>query len=457
MMRIKFSLFALLALGLSTHLLRGQSDLMLYNFNSIGQSLHVNPSAKQQSKFYLSLPAMSGYSLHYHNNSFSLYDIFEPNTNVNDNLGAMALGLDEHSQLTLNQQIELFGLGFKAGRGFFSFGATQNIDYQMKMPQDLFTLLFSDGQASVTNFDLNTFDLEISNRTSIYLGYQRSFMKERLRIGGRFKYLIGQQHAYIDRMNFSVRNEDNFQLVAQTDVLLRSAGVPNLSAGPIDALDLAFTDNRGMAFDLGVDFALSDRWSLSASIIDVGSITYQENTTDFFSEGEYEFNGFEADLSRDNPGEGFEGLLDSIVEAFNFPEEDGNSYTRSLMPRVFGAVNYRLSDRHTFGLIYHARIWNEQWYHDYGINYQGRLLRGLQVTGGYSIINGTQHNIGAGIQFKLGPVQLYVLSENLLGGLQYTEAYTSSVRVGLNFAFFGKRDRKKKDDEAKAQEKESES
>lgn len=437
--------------------LKAQSDLMLYNFTSIGQSLHVNPTAKQQSKFYLSLPAVSGYSLHYHNNSFSLYDVLQPGTDINDNLASLSPSLDARSQFTINQQLELFGLGFKAGRSFFSFGATQNIDFNMNIPPELFNLLFASQGNSLSNFSLNSFDLEISNRTSYYFGYQLSLLDERLRIGGRFKYLVAQQHAYFERMDLSIRNESNYSLRAQTDVLLRTTGVSN-SIGlfddfsSIDPAALAITDNRGTAFDLGIDYSLSERWSISGSLLDWGSIVYREDTRDYSSQGDFEFNGFEADLSSDDPGEGFENLLDSIAESFNFQEQDGNQYTRALSPRVFAALNYELVKGHSLGLIYHARIWSSEWYHDYGINYQGRILRGLQLTGGYSIINGAQHNIGAGIQLKLGPMQLYVLSENLIGGLQYTEAYTSSLRLGLNIAFFGKRDRKKKEDETKVKD-----
>jgi len=195
-----------------------------------------------------------------------------------------------------------------------------------------------------------------------------------------------------------------------------------------------------MAIDLGATYKLTERWELSASIIDLGSITWQQDVAQFKSDGTYEFDGVDVDLSNENTGSGFDDFADTLVEAFNFEETQGGNYTKSLMSQVFAGANFFVTPNHVFGALYHARIWNGTWYHDIGINYQGRLARDFQIIGGYSIINGVAHNIGAGLQAKLGPVQLFVLTENLVGAIAYQGLQTTNVRLGINIAFLGSND-----------------
>lgn len=75
----------LISLGLSWTMV-AQSDMMLYNFNAIPQVHHTNPAYPQQTKWYIGLPAISGFSTHYHNSGFALIDIFEAGTDINQNL-----------------------------------------------------------------------------------------------------------------------------------------------------------------------------------------------------------------------------------------------------------------------------------------------------------------------------------------------------------------------------------
>jgi len=425
-----------------------QSDMLLYNFNAISQSLHTNPAMPQQTKVWVGLPVISGFSTHYHNSGFSAVDIFAAGTDINANLRDVTASLDASSQLAVNQTVDLLGVGFRIKKGFLSLGATQHINVTMDIPYQLFNVLFSENNNSITQLDLSTFDLEISNRTAFYLGYQHRFLDEKLTLGFRANYLIGQQHAYIERSNVSLTNDSTYSIQGRSDIMVRSAGASAFEEDALDPLNIALADNTGFAINFGAHYQMNDKWSFSASVLDLGSITYNDYTRNYVSDSQFEFRGIEADLAANDFDNALDRALDSLEAGFNFEEVNGESYTKSLMPRVFAAANYHLSDKHAFGALYHSRVWNGEAFHDFGVNYQGRISRTFQWTAGYSIINGTVNNIGAGFDLKLGAFQLYLMSDNILGMVDYGGLQTTNFRFGINFTFYGKKDKNKKKKEA---------
>lgn len=422
----------------------GQSDLLLYNFNAIPQSLHTNPAYEQQTKIWVGLPVISGVQTHYHNNGFALIDLFETGTDPNDNLSNIINSLDSKNQIAINQTTELLGIGFKAGKSFVSLGAYQQIDYKMDYPADLLRLVYF-GNVDNRDLDIGNFGFESMVRTNYYLGYQRSF-GEKLRLGFRFKYIIGQSHGYVDRMKAEITTTDTSSLLVNTDILVRTAGVEGLlrGEGDIDYIEAAFGNNTGYALDLGVYYRLNDHWNFSASLLDFGYVNWRSSTTENSSEGSYVFDGVSADLSSDQPIESFDAVVDSLEAAFNFQETKGVEYKRNLSSRFFLSANYQLSERHGFGVLYHGRIWDDRLFSDFSVNYQGRLARMLQLTVGYSIINGTYDNLGAGLSLKLGPVQIYAISDNVLHAIMYENLKTSNVRAGLNITIYPKKNKGKK-------------
>lgn len=430
--------------------LLSQSDLMLYDFQSLGQSLKLNPATEQKSKLWIGLPVLSNFSFHYHNSAFAMVDVLRKGTDPNENLALVAASLNDRSQLTINTNTDLLAIGFSTKKGYFTFGANQHIDYRMDMPNDLFLLLFGEVVTSEgANFSLSTFDLENIIRTNFYVGYQHKLMNDKLTLGGRFKYIIGQAHAYIERSNISLQGDDPFSVTASSDVLVRTSGAANALDGPDpDYLSLSFSNNRGYGLDLGFNYDINDKWSVSGSVLDLGFIRWSENNKEYYSKGEYEYEGMEVDFSDpDGVGNSYENTVDTLEKVFNFQEREGVAYTRKLMNRVFFNTTYNVSERHSFAGTYHARIWNGEMFHDVGVKYIGRWGRGFEFHTGYSIINGTYTNIGAGFAAKMGPIQLFLMSENIYGATYFDNLRTTNLRAGLNITIYGSDKKEKQEQE----------
>jgi hypothetical protein len=422
--------------------LTAQSDFMLYDFGGIGQSLHVNPASPQQSKVWIGLPALSGVNFSYQNNGFSAADILEKGTDINANLARVANSLDDNSGISTVLNVDLLGIGFKAGNGFWSTGANYQLDYRMSLPSSLMQVLFgNNNNVTLTNFAINDFQLETTSRLNLYLGYQHKFLDERLIIGGRFKYIFGQANIKTDRVNFEIRNTDKYTTTITADALIRTSGENTIqdSIDEINISDLILSNNTGIGLDFGVYFKLNEHWSFSASVLDLGFITWRDDVKEYRSEGTFEYDGINVDLSEENPGSGFENFTDSLIDAFNFTDTTGGSYRQSLNSRFFASVTYNLNKRHSLSAIYQGQNWGNTLIHNYGVNYLVKVGRGFHFKAGYSIINGANNNVGLGVQFKAGPIQLYLMTENIIGAINYAEMQNTSLRLGLNLALFGKK------------------
>src|SRR5690606_30237586 len=96
-----------------------------------------------------------------------------------------------------------------------------------------------------------------------------------------------------------------------------------------------------------------EKWSASLSVIDLGFIKWKSNNREYSSVGDFEFDGVDADLSKEKPVESFDALQDSLKEAFEFKETDGVAYSKALSSRIFAGAQYRINEKHTVGALYH--------------------------------------------------------------------------------------------------------
>ncbi len=420
--------------------------LTLYNFNAVPQSLHMNPGYDQQARLWIGLPAISGFYLGYHNSAFTPYDLLQSGTDVNENLDNIINNLEDNSQLALRNEIDLLGVGFRTEYGFFTFGVRLTNDYVTEYPKDLMRFArFGNAAPDLRSANLSEWDFELVSRYDYYIGWQDKFLEDKLSVGVRAKYMFGMANVYAERTNFSVVTQDDSKLILETDILIKTAGAVNfINEGGFKNISLTktiFPSNQGIAFDLGGTYDLNDQIQVSASIVDLGSLKWGANNYDLVSKGRFEFSGADADLSDDEPlsEDFFDNLQDSLFKALEFDTIAGQSYSRSLSPRMFLGGTYSFNEKHSVGVLLQSRFFDGSMYNNYSVNYVGRVSNAFQYTVSYSIINNTFNNVGAGISARLGPVQLYLVSDNVFHMVFPSNLQTTNLRVGLNLTFFDKK------------------
>lgn len=413
----------------------GQTDLTLYQLTNIPGSNMLNPGFRPEANAVVGFPGLTSLGVNVHNSGFALrelvgVDVEDPNQAIQD----IAARMDGKDHLSVNLRTDMIYVGFGTGNGFVSLGAGTYTFLNFDYPADLLRFLWpSSDDFSEVSFDLSETDYEALNASFYHLGYQHNLMKDKLSVGVRMKYFQGIQHAVIERFEGSIEGQADRMLVT-TDVLIRTGGVASLADGnDLSISNLLFPANTGFAFDFGATYAITSRWEVSASVLNIGSITFNEDLRQLVSNGTYEFTGLEYDpnngaLNSDR----LENDLDSI---FGFVEEDGISYTRKLPMEAYASLTHHFNRNHSLSATYHMRSWNGELFHDAGISYLGRYGKTFHLVAGYNLINGTWNNISTGFALNMGGFQWHLLSDNIYGFFYPGRAHTANIRTGFSFRF----------------------
>lgn len=421
----KLLLSTLLGVFLFLPGLRGQHNLALYQMQSLPQSFELNPGRLPKVKGYLQLPGLSGIGVGVGNNSFGLEELglkisdFDPGISL-DTLLAKA---NDDNRLGLDGSVQLFGLGFSAANGkvFIGLGVRERIEARGSLPRSVFVL--SD-DISRENFvpgkvyDFSNLDFSLLHYRSIGLGVGIK-ITSRLSAGARFNYLMGQENLWTVNNGFrlnAVGDRSVFNIDGGFDVY--SAGLIRLADGP-DISQLLGSGNSGMAVDLGVNYRYSNKWSFSASVLDLGSIRWKTDVAGIrFTE---------------TVGDPIDQLEESVSEMADGGLESDVVYTTPLPLKVYLGGQYHLTSQTSLGLLYNARVIQGATDNALSFSFSTFLRNWIGLSLNASAYNRRFFNLGAGLSLNLGPLQVFAVSDNIFGVLGTGRSL--DAHAGVNFTF----------------------
>lgn len=309
---------------------QAQMSGLLYNSKHIPQINAMNPAFFTNSKFYLSLPNVN---LNF-SSPLAFSDLYrvEPDANGQnityiDTKGILE-NLDNLNEINADLNVGLFGFGFRTKNGFVSFSSQLRNNIQLGVPKDILHFLI---EGNVTEEgkgrDLTLLDQDLLSFTSYLefgLGVGREF-GEKLTVGLRGKFLMGLANINTNNTAISLYTDPDLNsLTVDMDYHVRmSAPVPIgqlLNGGKLDMSTINYLpQNFGVAFDVGAKYEINDKFSVAASVLDVGAIHWVENPVELHpkdNSGSFTFSGLEWESMF---GEGeynedfFSKLVDSIV------------------------------------------------------------------------------------------------------------------------------------------------
>ncbi len=246
-------------------------------------------------------------------------------------------------------------------------------------------------------------------------------------------------------------DEDVYQSAFTTDYVFRRAGFPEVD-GAYDILNglqvIDFSSeggNTGFGFDLGITANLTDKLTLSASIIDIGSITWKTDTYEYTTRGKYNYGGLDlfsysnADtLNTQLLTEDLERIADELTDKLDIRNttEPGYSYTTPLHTRGYLSGTYQLMDDLTVGALFYfdnTRIGTQP-----GFAISARKPFGKWVTAGatYAVRNGRFNNLGVNATGHFGPLQIYLATDNIIGAVNPLGSKNVNLRLGFNLVFW---------------------
>lgn len=446
MKRSVFLSFILLGMLVIPFTLKAQENQTLY-YMGLPQSKLMNPALQSSYGFYLGLPGVSSVYFNYSNNSFSFDDfifkgtgefadslitILHPSYDIDDFLdklpGRLYIAPEAH--------VQLFALGFRSGETYFTFDITEKANFFLSLPKDLMTLAFHGNSAFVggtADFTDFTFDM------TYYREYGITFSKKfnnRLTFGAKGKLLFGKANLSLKNADLGITIDEGnaFTHTLHSDISLNvSAPITVItdSEGFVDSIrikEVMDTDegiidfilnsgNMGAAVDLGAVYNISDYFTLSASIVDLGFINWKQDVYNFVSKGTYNFEGIDASPEFDvndnrDLGDVAEAMLDSIADIF-MPLTQEEAYKTMLPAKVYLGGTFNVSEKLNLGFLSRSQIYKGKIQQAFTISANTNLGNALITSVSYTMSNNSYNNLGVGLSFRGGPFQFYFISDHI--------------------------------------------
>ena len=454
----------------------GQNRQLLYDFIEVPQALMLNPGMQTSYRYHAGIPLLSGIAVQGATSGISVNDIFaNDGLDINDKVRDRAVNaLSKRDDINGTYQIEVFSGGFRLKsqpENYISFGLYHEgytINY---WPRDLAILGFEGNADQIgRRFDLSHLKVRGEVLNVFHVGWNK-MMNKNLTLGIR-----GKLYSSILEFNSSsndgafVTNLGQNNLLANTlvaDMSLRSSGVEAIRQALDDGSgsDAAriftkrgfFGGDLGLGLDLGFSYNLDRQTLITGSLLDLGFVYHYSDVRNYTLEGRATIEGIEVILPGaliDPNADFWQDLVDEIEALIPFEENNKNYFT-------FRPVKLYGSIRHNFGeppltkedcdCDYKSQDIDRNFFYRnsvggqiYIINrprgpqaaltafYQRRIGNILSLKGTYTVDKYSLTNLGLGMSLQAGPVNFYLMADNLLGYRNIAASHYASFQIGLN-------------------------
>ncbi|WP_273272735.1 DUF5723 family protein [Maribacter polysiphoniae] len=473
----KYFIITALWAGLFVH---AQNKQLLYDFTEVPQALMINPGMETDFSWYAGIPALSGISFQAGSSGISVNDIFaDDGLDINDKVRDRAIyGMSIQDELSGTYQVEIFNGGFRGKNPsvFYSFGLYNEGDAIGYWFRD-YAILGYEGNADRLNqrFDLSHLKTRGEMLNVFHFGVNKKVSSD-LILGARGKiYSSIFDFNSVNNDGYFVTTEGQNNTFASTlnaDLELRTSGV--------NAIDQALDDdnvpatvikrglfggNLGLGIDLGFTYYLNSQTVLTGSLLDLGFIYHANDVENFALQGSATIEGMEIILpdALSDPNQDFWQNLVDDVEGFIPFEKETTGYLTFRPTKLYGSIrynfgepmqgsaqcdcDYRTSGKGPNAVKYRNSVGGQL----YVINrprgpqsaitafYQRRFGNFMAMKATYTADKFTFTNIGLGASIQVGPVNFYLMADNLLAYRNIADSNYTSFQFGLNIISWGKK------------------
>ena len=277
----------------------------------------LNPAFGNEQN-YVSIPALGNISVNTHGN-FGYRDVImsnpmypslsdkkmttflNPYISAEDALSGFSTG---NNRITGDVSLTILSAGFKAFGGYNTIEINSRTTTGVSLPYELFEFAKNTGNHSYNIGDINA---HAQSFAEIAFGHSRQ-INDKLRLGTKLKVLVGLGRADVKMRNMKadLTAEDKWTITGEATADVSMKGFSYVSeekkyniegsgtyerVNDVD-LDGVGVGGFGMAIDLGGVYEINEDWTVSASVLDLGFISW---TNDMLAENRsksFVFNGF---------------------------------------------------------------------------------------------------------------------------------------------------------------------
>jgi hypothetical protein len=172
-----------------------QSEFSLYRMNAnVPQASYLNPALYPNHKVVIGLPVISSLKFSVDTDGISFRDVFSSTETDSLSLDTVSIfkRLKDTNQLKFREEVQLFFLGIRGKRSFYSFSIQQVGDFRINYPGDLVGWgIRGPGHPAYSGkpLDFSNFYGRAMVYNKISLGYARE-VTPWLRVGGRVFFIF---------------------------------------------------------------------------------------------------------------------------------------------------------------------------------------------------------------------------------------------------------------------------
>ncbi|WP_066633431.1 DUF5723 family protein [Labilibacter marinus] len=449
-------LLLVIALIYSSVALWGQGEISLYNLNySVSQSQELNPSFYSNHKVVFGFPVLASTRASFNADQLSFNNIFsKQNNSYNLDFDKIASNLNKQNFLNLNADVQLFHLALNLKKNHFSLNFNDRVRSTLAYSDDFIKMaIYGNAHPDIIGkkIELNSLGGSQLSYHEIALGYARD-INDKLTVGVKLKYLAGLTNIELKDIDGYVKTNEEEIRIKHQGFSARTAGFNLIENNEDENISTLLTNtlpgknkNNGFAFDFGANYKINEKIKVSASIVDLGYINWNNDTKEIkYNPVDYSFKGFEILKVIDNrdSDDYIQNELDSLENLFESFEEEGIKYRSTLTAKVNAGFDYAFHPKHHVGTVGNVALFDGKTQYAIGAYYNFQPQRIFNATMNVAMRNGQVGLIGVGASVELGAFQIYGTTESLTSLIQPDAASLVSARVGINLVF-GKNKAKK--------------
>lgn len=312
--------------------------------------------------------------------------------------------ITNRNMTNINLDLNLIAFGFRVKKSYHTVDLTVRSNVNATLPGELFRFLkvgASDGQ---TAYNFSKLATSVNAYAQLAYGYSHK-INENLYVGGRVKFLLGLESMRLNVENLSLKLDQDEWSVAGEGTMYATPFVSSFISGTEaptakKILESLKKPSFGVAFDLGASYTFEEYFTVSASILDLGFISWNNSSIYGFSSTPWEFEGFEniqIGSESNNMNELLQDELNELKGLFKFNNPDlKKSHADLLAMTVMLGFEARMPfyDRLSFGVLGTQRIEGRHSWTEGRFSANVAPLRWISLSASYAISN-FGHSMGA--------------------------------------------------------------
>jgi len=307
------------------------------------------------------------------------------------------------------------------------------------------------------SYDFSGLSMKANYYREYSIGYSQQ-IDDKLYFGIRGKMLFGKMNLSSRQTDITISEPTTESLEVSTSFNI-NASVPHLNVytNNIGELDSAkFQDfnttrdivkdvvllnkNKGFAFDLGFQYNLSEKLSISGSLLDLGYINWKANVHNLNGDGNYNFQGIKLDPNDSTDASKI--LIDTLKKVYNV-QASADPYTTFLSPKLYVGISYAPFQFLKLGVLSRSEVIFKTWRQQFTGSVTLYPAQFFGATLSYTVADGMYDNFGFGFVLRSGPFQMYLMSDriplyyNKDKNYGYIPVYAKNInfRLGFNLVF----------------------